>query len=231
MRAGAALRPFGPGLWLGGGGAVDVLGFRYPTRMAVIEGEDGVALWSPVAATPALVEAVAALGPVRAIVAPNHLHHLFVADWTTLAPGARLLLAPGLARKRPDLAPAEEIDDGTTMPAGLAHAVLRGNAITTEVVGFHPPSGTALFTDLLQQFPRGWHSGWRGLVARLDLMCAPEPTVPRKFRVATRDRAAMRAGLDTVRAWPVERVAMAHGTPVPMDGAALIDRAFRWLGP
>ena len=225
----SALVPFGDGLWLAEGGTVRVLGFRYPTRMAVVRDGDGVALWSPVRPGPELVEATMALGPVRAIVAPNHLHHLFVDDWRRWAPDARVLVAPRLAAKRRDLAGAEEIGDDTALPGGLRHVVLRGCAITTEVVAFHPPSGAALFTDLLQQFPEGWHRGWRGVVARLDLMTAPEPTVPRKFRVATRDRDAMRAGLAAIRAWPVGRVAMAHGTPVPEGGAALIERAFAWL--
>ena len=41
-----------------------------------------------------------------------------------------------------------------------------------------------LFTDLLQQFPPDWFHGWRALIARLDLMTAPEPSTPRKFRAA-----------------------------------------------
>ena len=40
-----------------------------------------------------------------------------------------------------------------------------GNAITTEVVFFHARSGTVLFTDLVQQLPAHWFSGWRALVA------------------------------------------------------------------
>jgi hypothetical protein len=37
----------------------------------------------------------------------------------------------------------------------IDHAVMWGNRITTEVVFFHRQSGTAIFADLIQQFPRG----------------------------------------------------------------------------
>jgi len=107
--------------------------------------------------------------------------------------------------------------------------VFAGNKITEEVVFFHAASGTALFADLLQQLPGDWFRGWRRLVARLDLMTGDEPAVPRKFRLAFADKPAARAALARVMAWPVERVVMAHGTPVTGDGLAFLRRAFAWL--
>ena len=59
---------------------------------------------------------------------------------------------------------------------------MRGNRITTEIVFFHCESRTAIFTDLIQQFPRGWFKGWRGAYRPTGtMMTAAEPTVPRKF--------------------------------------------------
>ena len=111
----------------------------------------------------------------------------------------------------------------------IDHAIMWGNRITTEVVFFHRQSGTAIFTDLIQQFPRGWFKGWRALIARLDLMTAAEPTVPRKFRVAFTDRRAARESLRRILAWPTEKVIIAHGPPITDDGQAFLRRAFRWL--
>ncbi len=37
----APLQPFGPGVWLADGPRTEVIGFRYPTRMAVIRLADG----------------------------------------------------------------------------------------------------------------------------------------------------------------------------------------------
>lgn len=226
------LTPFAPDLWLADGPVADVAGFRYPTRMAVIRLADGgLFLWSPVEAAAALVEAVDALGPVRHIVAPNSLHHLHLGGWKAACPDAALWAAPGLRAKRPDLAFDADLADAPdpAWAADLDQVAVAGNAITTEVVFFHRPSGTALFTDLLQQFQPGWHRGWRSIVARMDRMTGAEPQVPNKFRLAFTDRKAARAALARIRAWPAEQVLMAHGEPVTAGGAAFIARAFAFL--
>lgn len=226
------LQPFGHEIWIADGDAVAVLGFRYPTRMAVIRLADGgLLVWSPIALTDALRGAVDALGTVRQLLAPNALHYLFLAEWRRAYPAAQLIAAPGLRAKRPDLGVDREIDSAPVpeWSGEIDHVVVAGNVITTEVVLFHRRSGTAIFTDLIQQFPAGWFPGWRGVVAKWDLMLGREPSVPRKFRVAFIDRRAARGCLDRILAWPSDKVLMAHGTPVTRDGQAFIRRAFAWL--
>lgn len=228
----SALQPFGPEIWLADGPEADVAGFRYPTRMAVIRLESGgLLIWSPVALSKGLRDEVDALGAVACLVAPNSLHHLFLDEWRQAYPEAKLFAAPGLAGRRKDLIIDAELGDEPP-PAwadSLDQVVMNGNRITTEVVFFHRRSGAVLFTDLLQQFPPGWFRGWRGLIARLDLMTQPEPTVPRKFRAAFADRRAARAQMRRILAWPTSSVVMAHGAPVERDGQAFIAKAFRWL--
>ena len=99
------------------------------------------------------------------------------------------------------------------------------------MVFFHRKSATVIFTDLIQQFPAGWFSGWRAVVAKLDLMLGAEPSVPRKFRTAFTNRRAARASLERILEWPAANVLMAHGTPVVGDGQAFLRRAFKWLMP
>ena len=71
------LYPFGDDLWITDGPPVDVVGFRYPTRMAVVRLPDGgLWLWSPVGLSMDLRDAVNALGPVQHLIGPNSLHHL-----------------------------------------------------------------------------------------------------------------------------------------------------------
>jgi hypothetical protein len=53
--------------------------------------------------------------------------------------------------------------------------------------------------------------------------------VPRKVRHPFVNRGAARPALARIRAWPAQRLLMAHGTPVERDGQALISRAFGWL--
>lgn len=228
----ALLQPFGPEIWLADGSETEVIGFRYPTRMAVIRlAGGGLFIWSPVGLTEGLQQQLADLGEVRHLVAPNSLHHLFLEQWRQAYPMATLHAAPGLDVRRKDLVFDAELGD--TPPAAwsgdLDQVLMGGNRITTEVVFFHRPSGTVLFTDLLQQFPPGWFRGWRAIIARLDLMTEPEPSAPRKFRAAFVDRRVARAALARILEWPAAKVVMAHGAPVERDGQAFIARAFRWL--
>ncbi|MDX5367366.1 MAG: DUF4336 domain-containing protein [Alphaproteobacteria bacterium] len=229
----AKLQIFGPDIWIADGPAVTgIAGFRFPTRMAVIRLADGgLLIWSPVALSPAMKAEVEALGPVHHIVAPNSLHYMALPEWQHAFPAAKTHVAPGLSSAAPDIVVDAELGDAPPVDwAGdMDQAIIRGNTITTEVVFFHEKSSTAIFTDLLQQFPDGWFRGWRALVAKLDLMREAEPAVPRKFRLAFRDRAAAREGIAHILSWPAEKVLMAHGTPVMDDGRAFLERAFRWL--
>ena len=233
MTGAEMLEQFGDGIWIADGAdTVEVFGFRYPTRMAVIRLADGgLFIWSPIPLVDALRTAVDALGPVRHIVAPNSLHHLSVADWQRAWPEAKVYAPPGLREKRKDIAFDDDLgnEPDPAWAGEIDQVLMAGNVITTEIVFFHIASGTVLFTDLIQHFPAGWFSGWRAVVAKLDLMVAPEPAVPRKFRLAFTDRRAARDALAQIRAWPARKVLMAHGTPVTEDGAAFIGRAFRWL--
>lgn len=98
-----------------------------------------------------------------------------------------------------------------------------------EVVFFHHGSRTAIFTDLIQQFPANWFSGWRAALAKWDLMLGREPAVPRKFRIAFTDRRAARASVERILAWPAEKVLIAHGAPVTANGQAFLRRVFERL--
>ncbi|MGR3323481.1 MAG: DUF4336 domain-containing protein [Pseudooceanicola sp.] len=220
------LQPLGPGIWLADGPAIHaVAGFRYPTRMAVIRLGDGTLFaWSPVSLTAPLGAAIDRLGKVRHIVAPNGLHHLFLAEWQAAFPDATLHGTAALQAKRADLA-FDATLTGTPDPAWAAEIDQRlvRTRITDEVVFFHRPSGTILFTDLLQHLPAGWFKGWRALVARLDRMTGPEPAIPRKFHLALRDRAE----LASVMEWNVKTVVMAHGAPVTENASDVLARALR----
>lgn len=226
------LQPFADEIWIAAGPTADVAGFTYPTRMAVIRLSGGrLFIWSPVALSEDLRAAVEALGEVAFLIAPNSLHHLFLPEWKAAYPQARLFAAPGLAARRRDIAFDAELGDkpAAEWAAEIDQVVFAGNRIAEEVVFFHRASRTAIFTDLIQHFPPGWFTGWRALVAKLDLMSAPRPEVPRKFRVATSDRRAARAALQRILAWPTDRVLMAHAPPVEAGGRAFIARTFRWL--
>jgi len=226
------LHEFGPAIWIADGGEAVVAGFRYPTRMAVMKLADGgLFVWSPIGLTDALKAAVDALGPVRHIVEPNALHHLYLPEWKHAWPAAKLHAPPGLRTKRNDITFDADLGDvpNPDWAEQIDQVLILGNRITTEAAFFHRASATVLFCDLLQQIPPHLLSGWRSLVARLDLMVGPEPQVPRKFRIAFSDRRAARAAIGKVLEWPAQKILIAHGAPVENNAQDYLRRAFRWL--
>lgn len=187
------LKEFGPQIWTADGPDVAVVGFHYPTRMAIIRLSDGgMFVWSPIRLTESLQAEVDAIGPVRHLVAPNSLHHLFLPEWKRAYPDAKLYAAPGLRKKRNDIIFDADLESAASFGwvGEIDQVPLRGNLITTEVVFFHVESGTVLFTDLIQQLSADRLSGWRAMVAKLDGMVGTEPSVPRKFRAAAKRRSS-----------------------------------------
>ena len=227
-----ALRQFGPDIWIQDGPVTPFFGFAYPTRMAVIRLSDGgLFVWSPIALSDSSRVAIDALGPVRHLVSPNALHHLFLAAWKAAYPAARLYAPPRLARKRPDLTFDATLADapGSAWAGEIDQVVLVGSFYLTEVVFFHRRSGTVLFADLIQNFPRDWFKGWRGFLARRGGIVAPNPGTPSDWRATFLRRGAARAALGRILAWPIERVVIAHGGLPAGDAAMFVRRAFAWL--
>jgi len=130
------LQEFGPSLFSAEGPTVSFFGFPYPTRMAVARLSDGsVWVWSPVAVTRELEKEVQSIGPVRYIVSPNKIHHLFLHEWADRWPDARLYAPPGLSRKRPDLHFYAELDDepSSSWAAEIDQTVFRGSFAMEEL--------------------------------------------------------------------------------------------------
>ena len=227
------LTEFGEDIWLADGPAITAMGgFHYPTRMTLLRlAKDGLVILSPVALNARLKVAVDQLGPVRHLIAPNSLHHVHLPAWKAAYPEATLYAAPGVQQKHPDLAIDHALDGNapTAWADEIEYQLVHGNAITSEAVFYHRKNRTVIFTDLLQQLPEDWFSGWRATVAQLDLMTEAAPTVPRKFRLAFTDRQAARNSISSILAWPADKVLMAHGTPVTEAGQAFLKQAFRWL--
>jgi hypothetical protein len=224
---------FAPELWTAEGPVVSFYGFRYPTRMAVLRlSGDRLLVWSPTALDDVLKSEMQTLGHVSYLVSPNKLHHLFLADWKKAFPAAALHGPRELIAKRRDLPfEAALTDEPSPWSDEVDQVRFGGSIFLTEFVFFHRLSRTALFCDLIQNFPRDWFTGWRGVVARLDGIVAPRPGAPRDWRASFIRRAPAKRALARVLAWQAQHVVIAHGD-MPGDGAAAFIRdAFRWLNP
>ena len=103
-----------------------------------------------------------------------------------------------------------------------------------EIVFFHRPSRTAVFTDLIENFERdfieaNW-GGWKARLAHLAGITAPDGMAPLDFRASFLRRKPAREAFAKVLAWDPERVVMAHGARIDHDGRAFLEHSFRWLG-
>jgi Domain of unknown function (DUF4336) len=226
------LEPFGPALYSAEGPGVSFFGFPYPTRMAAARLSDGsVWIWSPVALSDDLARAVEGVGPVRHIVSPNALHHLFLDQWTRRWPDAKLYAPPGLARKRPDLGFEAELGDEASAPWAqeIDQVVFRGSFALQEVVFFHRASRTAIFGDLIQRFADRDARGWRGLLMRLDGLVGARGSTPREWRASFLKRGPARAARRAVLGWQPQRLLVAHGQCAQRSATEIIAAALAWI--
>lgn len=206
------------------------LGLEVGARMTVIRLPDGgLVLHSPIAVDPSLRQEVDSLGRVAHVVAPNKFHHLYVSGWKDAFPEASVWVAPGLESKRSDLPIAGVLGEQTesAWSAVLDQIPLQGFPFANEVVFFHRPSRTLVLTDIA--FNVGPDAApitrfffkLNGVYGRLS------PTIVEKLLI--RDRAAFRAGLERILAWPFERVIVAHGDVKESGGRAELERGYAWL--
>jgi hypothetical protein len=101
----------------------------------------------------------------------------------------------------------------------------------TEVVFFHILSRTLVLTDLIENFEAAktgttlmrfltWVGGVRD----------PDGSTPRDMRLSfMRNKAEVKAAIETMLAWNPERVVLAHGRWYPRNGRDELRRAFRWI--
>lgn len=68
-----------------------------------------------------------------------------------------------------------------------------------------------LVTDLVQQIPLGWYRGSGAVVARLDLITSPVPSMPRKFQMAMPDKMTAREGVRRIWNWFANRLGWRKG--------------------
>jgi hypothetical protein len=203
-------------------------GFHLPIRMTIIRLADG-GLWlhSPIAIDDATATAIEQLGPVRHIVAPNLLHHLFAAAAIERWPAATLHAPASLGVKRPDLKSGRPLAEDARW-SELAIVAIAGAPKIDEHVFVHHPSGTLIVTDLLfnvHEVP--------GLLSALILRMVgawKRLAQSKIWRSAVKDRAAAGASVRRVLALEFGRLVPAHGVVIAgPDTHERVGAALRWM--
>ena len=224
-----ALRPLAQDLWV-----VErpqaFYGLSVGTRMTVVRlpGER-LLLHSPVVLDAALRAELDAIGRVSYAVAPNRVHHLYAGDVAKAYPGARLWVAPGLERKRPDLAFVGVLGDDAPeeWQDTLAQIFFRGRPYENEVAFLHRPSRTLILCDLAFNFGPSAAAPTRLLMKLLRSYGRFGPS--KLDPLLIRDRQAARESLERILAWDFDRVVVAHGDVVESGGSQALRAGYAWL--
>src|SRR5690348_283605 len=194
------LKALGPDIWTADGGNVSFFGIAYPTRMAVVRLADGgLWVWSPIALSREIEDAVVALGPVRHLVSPNKLHHLFLGEWSARFPDAKLWGTASTVAKVRQLRFSGVLADRA--PPDWAGQIdqyhLDNSRFLDELIFFHQQSRTAIVGDYSQPFSeaflkREW-PWWARSLAKLVRMVEPWGYPPLEVRTTFFHRATARA--------------------------------------
>jgi hypothetical protein len=174
-------------------------GVMVQSRSTVLRLHDGSLLvYSPIKDMPG----TDATGSVAHVVEPNKLHHLFV----------------GRARERWPSATFHHRELRLDDPAIEAIHV-DGVPKIDETVLFHVPSGTLVVADFV--FNMTAEDLRTRFAFALTGVGGNRVAQSREWKWSRKDKAASRASVERILAWPIKRVAFCHGDSVVIDGAGL----------
>lgn len=226
------MQPLGADVWHVPGAPLRMPGGVWlPTASTVVRLLDSsLAVYSPIAFDDATAAVLAALGDVAHLIVPSRLHHLFAAAASARWPRALVHAAPGVRAKQPALRVDREL--GEREPSwrdALEIVHVAGVPGFDEHVAFHRPSGTLVCSDLVFHITQPANLRTRMVLALMGVG-GGRLAQSRAWRFACRDRAAARASIERVLAWPIAQLAPCHGEPAPIDAPALATRLTRLTG-
>ncbi|WP_299860493.1 DUF4336 domain-containing protein [uncultured Hoeflea sp.] len=232
------LKPVADDVWIVDGPVIGFgpgpFEFPFPTRMTVIRLSGGdLFIHSPTPLADGLHAEIEALGRVAHIIGPNRIHYWWTPEWRDAWPEATVWLAPRIreqAGARIDFE-ARELDGSTGYPWDDEIDTLPvAGDFMTEVEFFHRASRTLVLTDFIESFEPIKLGRVMRLLTWLGGVRDPDGSMPRDLRLTYRkQKPQLKAAVQTMIGWDPERIILAHGRWYQRDGAAELQRAFRWL--
>lgn len=205
------------------------VGLEIGARMTIVDlGGGKLFVHSPIRLTETLKSEIRKLGQVTYVVAPNRVHHLFIADFKAEFPEAKFYCAPGLQTKRKDFWFDGIISDEQKFPWNpvLQHLCVKGAPFYNEVVFFDSRSKTLIVTDLAVHIHKS-----KSLVTQVVFKAMS--TIGRfgwnpieKFLFIWNKKAFYKS-IDGILQWDFERVILAHGESVTANGRQMFKEAFK----
>ncbi|MGV6848331.1 MAG: DUF4336 domain-containing protein [Marinibacterium sp.] len=231
------LKPVARDIWIIDGPAIRFYGIPFSTRATVVRLKNGD-LWvhSPTRLTDALRKEVAALGPVRHLIAPNWIHYAYIAEWQAAFPNALAWAAPGVVARAAQKGLDLRIDAELTQNAPedwageIDQMIVEGSKVHREAVFFHRASRTLILTDLIENFEAAKVRFWLRPLLWFAGIVDPDGKMPPDMRATFRNgRSTLRSAVERMIGWAPERVILAHGRWYDHNAVAELKRAFRFV--
>lgn len=212
------------------------LGVEVGSRMTLLRLPSGsLVMISPIKLSRELQGAIAQLGQVAHIIAPNLFHHLSLEAATQAFPEAKVWGVPGLSKKCPEVNFNELLDQPGSFEGVLDYLPFQGFAalfpsgikLLGEVVFCHHPSRSLIITDTAYNFGSADPFTTRLVTRVLGSYGSLKPSFAERF--GTRDKVAVAASVQQVLGWEFDRVVMAHGAIVEGGGKAQFKAGYIWF--
>ena len=213
------------------------LGLQVGTRMTIIRLNNGeLVVISPIKLDKGIINQVNELGKVSIIIAPNLYHHLFISNFKSVYPDAKVFAAPGLDSKRQDINFDKIINQGKIgiqdeieyfLFEGFKILELKGAFPLNEIVFFHKESQTLILTDTAFHFDETFPLITQLITRLIGGYKKLEPSILEKL--AIRDKQKVNNSIKTVLKWNFERVIVAHGSIIDNQGKEKLKKGYNWV--
>lgn len=220
-------------IWIFDGEAVNFLSLPFTTRMTIVVLNDGE-LWvhSPIKLEPELQAQVETLGVVKYIIAPNHLHHLFVEGWQQAYPNSLSYGTEEVIKKRSDISFHGTLDEAMKAPWAeeLDQLLFTGSPAMEEAIFFHKKSGVLLVTDLIENFSGEAFPFFKRQIARFTGILAPNGKMPIDWRFSFYPKKGeARRHIERILSWKPKIIILSHGLIIEENAEDFLRESFRWV--
>ncbi|KAH8799777.1 hypothetical protein F5884DRAFT_811225 [Xylogone sp. PMI_703] len=213
-----------------------------------------LAVFSPVALTPAVREKVDSLGTMRYIVALNIAHHIHISAWAKAFPDANVICVEGLPEKREE--------DISTQGTTFSHIFTTANKTTLHIsdefdaefdyeyvsaasnkdlVFLHKPTRTLIEADLLlnlpateqySKVPGGTSVGMLGKAVSSAFSAKGNMTWQKRslwYGVGSKNRQSFGESMRRILGWDFDMIIPCHGDVIDRDAKATFQRLMEWF--
>ncbi|MGD9860249.1 MAG: DUF4336 domain-containing protein [Marinobacterium sp.] len=220
-------------IWIFDGEPVQFLGLPFSTRMTVVRLSSGD-LWvhSPIKLSESITEQIESLGCVKYLIAPNHLHHLFLSAWIAAYPNTEVYGTREVIKKRSDISFHASLNNSKSYAwnPDIEQELFSGSPLMEECVFYHNSSSTLIVTDLIENFSGQDFNRFQWVVAKGVGILAPNGKMPLDWRLSFMlGKTDARKHLNRMLSWKPQVLVMAHGEIVIENADKFLQQSFKWL--